>query len=317
MLTRRCIMKFKQVLVRCLGLFTTALSIALIYLILFKDGHLQNLTIPVLIEFIVIITLATSTKFFWYTSTEDAIRSSDEYIGKRTIVTKAINDEVKDAQDFDTFINVENDNNYNIYVSKYCKNITEYNYKLSVIDWLHKLFYKKDKQFYMIRYMLKIERKANRLHKLSSFCIQSLTQSDDGLTDDRNNASRKKLMFLFTGIVFSAISMYFTAAIMFTYKDNIDMQYTILKMTIYVANILFSILQAVLKARMTVATEDIAYFNKILSILEKYAAYKKNRIIVTKVSYIPKEVKNGGDNLSIEAKIDVDSSGGSTRTGVV
>jgi hypothetical protein len=124
------------------------------------------------------------------------------------------------------------------------------------------------------------------------------------------------MTFLFTGAVFSVISMYFTAAVMFTDKENMDMQYAILKMTIYVANILFSILQAVLKARMTVATEDIAYFNKILSILEKYAAYKKNPITVTKVSYIPKEVRNG-NNLSIETEIDVDSSRGSTGTSVV
>lgn len=300
-------MKFKQWFVRGLGLLTTCLSIVLIYLILFKEGHLQKITIAVLVEFFVVISLTISTKFFWYTSTEDSVRSSEEYLTKRNVVVKTITDTVEDARDFDEFIEIENDVNYNKYVSNRCKSMTVENYKLSIFDKLHQLIYKKDKAFYMIRYMLSVERRANKLHKLSGSCIRSLTQSHDGLTDDRNRANFKKITFLWTGAVFSFVVMFVTATIAFTNKEGIDKMYAILKMSIYVSNILFSILQAILKARMTVAGEDISYFNRVLSILEKYESYKTEPKKVERVSYIPKEVTNGGNNVNSKERVDVNT----------
>lgn len=289
-------MKFKNTIIQLLGLFTTALSIVLIYLILFKDGHLRELTTPILVEFIVIATLTISAKFFWYTSTENAIRSSEDYLDKRDIVAKTIAAEVDDAGKFDEFIDAENDANYNRYVSNKCRNMTIDNYRLTFLDKLHRLFYHKDKRFYVVRYMLKVEYKANRLHKLSGACIRSLTTSENGLTDDRNKAAAKKITFLWTGAAFSFILMFVTATIAFTNKQDTDKTQAILKMIIYVSNILFSILQAILKARITVVSEDIAYFNKILSILEKYTAYKKDPKPVVRISYIPKEVHDGDNN---------------------
>ena len=292
-------MKFKHWIVRLLGLATTILSILLIYLILFKDGELQHISTSMLIEFTIVVILAVSTKFFWYTSTESSIRSSEDYLKKRSIVSEAIEENIIDAKQFDDFIEIENDNNYNIYMSNHCKNMTVRNYKLSLFDRIHKLFYKKDKVWYLNRYVLSVERKANKLHKLSGHNIRSLTQSNDGLTDDRNKATIKKIRFLWTGTAFSIIAMFLTASIAFSNKSDIDLQRAILKLIMYVSQILFSILQAILKARITVADEDLAYFNKILSIIEKYEAYKSKPYTVTKLSYIMEEI-NGTDNQSRE-----------------
>lgn len=290
-------MKFKNWIVRLLGLATTILSILLIYLILFKDGELQHISTSMLIEFTIVVILAVSTKFFWYTSTESSIRSSEDYLKKRSIVSEAIEENIIDAKQFDDFIEIENDNNYNIYMSNHCKNMTVRNYKLSLFDKIHKLFYKKDKAWYLNRYILSVERKANKLHKLSGHNIRSLTQSNNGLTDDRNNATIKKIRFLWTGTVFSIMTMFLTASIVFNNKSDIDLQRAILKLIMYVSQILFSILQAILKARITVADEDLAYFNRILSIIEKYEAYKLKPYTVAKVSYIMEEI-NGTDNKS-------------------
>lgn len=286
-------MKFKNGIVRLLGIFTTALSIILIYLILFKDGKLRSISIAMLVEFMALISIAVSTKFFWYTSTESGIRSSEKYLQLRGVVSSAIETNITDAKDFDDFIEIENDSNYNKYVSNYCKNMTVKNYKLSLLDFIHWLIRRKPVEWYMIRYMLKIERRANKQHKLSGACIRSLTQSTDGLVDDRNKAINKKIRFLWTGAVFSFVLMFLTAAVAFEDKDNIDTSYATLKMIMYCSQILFSILQSVLKARITVMTEDIDYFNRILSIIEKYSAYKIKPYTVEKVSYIPMEVTNG------------------------
>lgn len=301
-------MKFKNWLVRLLGVFTTLISITLIYLILFKDGKLRDVSIVMITEFMIVIVIAVSTKFFWYTSTESSIRTSPDYLEKRSVVSKSIEDNIVDAKEFDDFVEIENDNNYNKYVSNRCKNMTVRNYSMSIGDWLHWLFKRQTKEWYMIRYMLKVERAANRQHKLSGHCIRSLTQSDDGLTDDRNNANAKKLQFLWTGAVFSFVSMLFTAMIAFESKNNIDMQYAVTKLIMYVSQILFSILQAILKARNTVTTEDIAYFNRILSIIEKYIAYKEKPYTIVKISYIPKEVNDGTNNKSSKERIAVDTS---------
>lgn len=302
-------MRFKNLLIQLLGVFTTLISIILIYLILFKEGNLRGISAATLIEFLVVIVIAISTKFFWYTSTESSIRTSEQYLAKRRIVTETIETNITDAKDFDDFIEIENDNNYNKYVSNRCKNMTLKNYKMSIWDNIHWLFWHKDKQWYVTRYMLKVERKANRQHKLSGASIRSLTQSTDGLTDDRNKASYKKMTFLWTGSMFSLIFMFFTAAITFKDKTNIDMQHAILKMAMYVSQILFSILQAILKARVTVSNEDMSYFNRILSIIEKYISYKTKPYNVEKVSYIPMEVKDGTNNGEYySAKIVVDPS---------
>lgn len=286
-------MKFKNWIVQALGVITTIISIALIYLILFKDGKLRNISAAMLVEFVTVIIVAISTKFFWYTSTENSIRTSEQYLEKRGVVSDAIDTTITDAADFDEFIETENDNNYNKYVSNRCKNMTVHNYRMSFFNCIHWLFFHKPRKYYMIKYMLAVERRANRQHKLSGHCIRSLTQSSDGLTDDRNKATMKKLRFLWSGAVFSLISMFFTAAIAFEDKTDIDMQYAILKMIMYVSQILFSILQSILKARATVINEDIAYFNRILSIVEKYQAYKAKPYTVCKISYIPEEVQDG------------------------
>lgn len=301
-------MKFKNWIVKTLGIFTTLLSVALIYLILFKDGKLRPLSANMLIEFCTVIMIAVSTKFFWYTSTESTIRTSQQYLDKRDIVSGAIEEHIQDAKEFDDFIEIENDNNYNKYVSNRCKNMTALNYKMSFFDWLHWLIKRETREFYMIRYMLKVERQANNQHKLSGHSIRSLTQSNYGLTDDRNFADIKKIRFLWTGAVFSFSVMFLTAAIAFEDKLDMDIEYAMLKMVMYVSQILFSILQSILKARMTVANEDMAYFNRILSILEKYIAYKKNPYTVERVSYIPKEVVDGTNNKSGKETIAIDSS---------
>lgn len=302
-------MKFKNGLVQFLGIITTLISIALIYLILFKDGKLRGISMSVIVEFVTVVIITVTTKFFWYTSTESSIRTSEQYLEKRSIVSETIETNIVDAKDFDDFIDVENDSNYNRYISNRCKNMTVQNYKLSFFDRLHRIFYKKEKSWYMIRYMLKVEREAAKQHKLSGHNIRSLTQSGDGLTDDRNFANAKKLQFLWIGVVFSFCSMLFTSLIGFQDKTNIDMRYAILKMVMYVSQILFSILQAILKARMTVINEDMSYFNKIISIVEKYVAYKSEPYVVERISYIPKEVTDGINSESDEAERHVNTDG--------
>lgn len=275
----------KKWLLNLLGLGTTLLSLLLIYMLLFKDGHTQRLTSTTLIEFAIVALITVSTKTFWYTSTENSIHTSEDYQTKRKAVADAVAEEVTNVQLFDTFIDNENVLNYNQYVSNKCANLTIHNYKYSLFDRLHRLFYKYPKVYYVRQYILKIERRAMKQHKLSSSSIRSLTQSRNGLTDDRNFANRKKLMFLTTGTIFSLVFTLITSTIVFDDKTDFDRQQALIKMFIYVSNILFSILQAVLKARITVLVEDIAYFNRILSILEKYSTFKNKPEYAVKVCY--------------------------------
>ena len=299
-------MKFKAWLVRLLGAITTVLSLALIYLILFKDGKLNTISTPIIIEFIVIITLAVSTKFFWYTSTENDIRFSDDYINKRKSVGDLIESEITDARDFDKFIDTENIENYNRYVSNRCSSLTVNNYKLTFFDRLHKLLYKRDNNYYLQRYIATVERKASKIHKLSGANIRAMVTTNDGLTDDRNLAAVKKTQFLLTSTAFSFISMFVTAAITFMDKTDIDRMQAIIKMCIYGANILFSILQSVLKARLVVLTEDMSYFNKVISIVEKYSSYKNCKYSVDRISYANKELDNDNNDKK-ETVSDIDT----------
>lgn len=294
-------MQYKNRLTQLLGLITTIISIGMIYLILFKDGRIQSISPSMFIEFVVVVTIGISTKFFWFTSTESTLRSSKDYLDKRAIVTKCIEDHIDDAADFDTFVDLENIGNYNRYVSNRCQYMTEENYKLSIFDRLHRIFTKESKKFYMVKYMRKIERKAGKLHKLSGSNIRSLAQTKDGLVDDRNHVQHKKLAGLLTGGALSFIWMFLVATVVFDDKQNIDVARAVLKMIMYSSQILFSILQSVLKAKSVVVKEDFDYFNRILSIIEKYQAYKANAYTVEKVSYIPMEVDN-------EAEINVATS---------
>lgn len=288
--------KVKKILIKSLGFFTTLLSFVVIYLILFKDGHLQDLTTAVIVEFIVLTMLAVSTKFFWYTSTENSVRTSNEYLDKRKLVIDALDEEVVDAEDFDSFIDAENENNYYSYIADHCGKLTAKNYEQNIFDKFHYLFNKRKlkqkyanledtkqtfedfiNEFYMQKYKRHIEYKALKLHKLSGSSIRSLTRSTNGLIDDRNFANTRKTSYLISTTLMSVAFMFVTALISFTNKDNIDLQRAILKMTLYTVQILLSILQSVLTARITVNTEDIAYFNRVIGILHRYRSYKRRK----------------------------------------
>ena len=127
------------------------------------------------------------------------------------------------------------------------------------------------------KYKRHIEYKALKLHKLSGSSIRSLTRSTNGLIDDRNFANTRKTSYLISTTLMSVAFMFVTALISFTNKDNIDLQRAILKMTLYTVQILLSILQSVLTARITVNTEDIAYFNRVIGILHRYRSYKRRK----------------------------------------
>ena len=145
-------------------------------------------------------------------------------------------------------------------------------------------------------YVLRVERKASKIHKLSASNIVNLSDDEDGLIDDRNKAAKAKTKYLVMGTLFSIVSMFATAMIGFAPNPNVDMKAATVKMVMYSANILMAILQTIFKAYLSVSTNDTVYFRKIVNILEKYEAYKENPVTINKVSYYVEEVQNAISN---------------------
>lgn len=294
--------KWKTLLLNLLGLVTTVGTIAVIYFVLYLQGSIKHLGQDTVIEFIVMIILSSSTKFFWYMSTESSIRNSEKYIKRKDLAIDAINEIVKDQQDFDKFIDIQNLVNYNTYVSNRCKGLTPNNYKLTFRHKLINLFRRlahlrpRTRREFLNAYVLRVERKASKIHKLSASNIVNLSDDEDGLIDDRNKAAKAKTKYLVMGTLFSIVSMFATAMIGFAPNPNVDMKAATVKMVMYSANILMAILQTIFKAYLSVSTNDTVYFRKIVNILEKYESYKENPVTINKVSYYVEEVQNAISN---------------------
>ena len=302
--------KWKIILINGLGALTTVATIAIIYFVLYLQGVIRHISQATVIEFLVLIILSGSTKFFWYTSTESSIRNGKSYNEKKESALAAIKEIVIDQQDFDKFIDNENDKNYNRYVSNHCKNLTIRNFRptfLNKIENLYRKFKKlplKTNVDFLNDYVHRIERKANALHKLSASNILSLSVSEEGLTDDRNNASSEKMKYLIGGSILSIITTFATAMISFQPNADVDTKAAAVKMVMYSANILMSILQTIIKALITVGTSDTEYFRKIINILEKYEDYKVKPERVTRVEYEIKEVENAVTNKSVTPDVE-------------
>lgn len=294
--------KWKTLLLNLLGLVTTIGTIAVIYFVLYLQGSIKHLGQDTVIEFTVMIILSSSTKFFWYMSTESSIRNSEKYIKRKDLAIDAINEIVKDQQDFDKFIDIQNLVNYNTYVSNRCKGLTPNNYKLTFRHKLINLFRRlahlrpRTRREFLNAYVLRVERKASKIHKLSASNIVNLSDDEDGLIDDRNKAAKAKTKYLVMGTLFSIVSMFATAMIGFAPNPNVDMKAATVKMVMYSANILMAILQTIFKAYLSVSTNDTVYFRKIVNILEKYESYKENPVTINKVSYYVEEVQNAISN---------------------
>lgn len=300
--------KWKTLLLNLLGLVTTVGTITVIYFVLYLQGSIKHLGQDTVIEFAVMIILSSSTKFFWYMSTESSIRNSEKYTKRKDLAIDAINEIVKDQQDFDKFIDIQNLVNYNTYVSNRCKGLTPNNYKLTFRHKLINLFRRlahlrpRTRREFLNAYVLRVERKASKIHKLSASNIVNLSDDEDGLIDDRNKAAKAKTKYLVMGTLFSIVSMFATAMIGFAPNPNVDMKAATVKMVMYSANILMAILQTIFKAYLSVSTNDTIYFRKIVNILEKYESYKENPVKIEKVNYIVEEVKDAVNNESVTEK---------------
>lgn len=286
---------WKKIILNCLGIISTAATLVVIYFVLFMTGVMHELTSAIIIEYIVLLILALSTKSFWYASIENSIRTSEKYEKMNDEVIELIDDEVADAFDFDKFIYYENINNYNIYVSNRCAGLTVGNYKYSVRDkfeiavrWLIRR--KQPKRFYAERYVKKVMFKAAKLHKLSAANILTFRETVDGLTDDRNPTHKKKIIYLIGGSFMSAILMFVTAVISFEMRESVDTRAAVIKMIMYSVQILMSILQTILRANSDVSRGDKAYFRSLINILTKYRDYKKDPKPVKYIEYELKEV---------------------------
>lgn len=290
--------KLKLIIMNSLGIVTTLLAIVVIYLILYTQSSINILDEQTWIELGIAGSLSIYCKVFWYKSTESKIRFSEEYKSNEQKVTDCIDEIVTDINDFDKFIDVQNVINYNNYVSARCKNITVKNYKLSFRNKLYNKFHKNKKtkvQFYN-EYVYAVERKAAALHKLSASNITSLSSSD--IIDDRNFADTHKRSYIVFSTVFSLVFIALLAAITFTRRDDVDVLVAFIKLAMYTASMLFSIIQAIVSANFIIKTDDVAYFRRIIRIIEKYDTYKRNPFNVERVSYIVNDMEV--ENASIE-----------------
>jgi hypothetical protein len=245
--------------------------------------------------------LSISAKGFWYASIENSVRLSKTYLENKTIVTDTIATEVTDVQNFDEFIANENIRNYNLYLANHCGSLTEKNFKIPlhsrIANWFRKKFGKRQKStiFYLNKYIVKMERKAMRLHKLSAINILTLCNTSNVLVDDRNNATKRKWSYFITSTILSVAITFALAMIAFTSRTDIDTKATLMKMLMYSVTIISSILQTVFRAYMTVQYEDTAYFKKVMTIIDKYKSFKHSPVMVSKVSYL-KEESNAKSN---------------------
>lgn len=288
---------WKRTLVNLLGIITTAATLVVIYFVLFMVGAINHVDQKIITEFVIVLVLTTSVKTFWYSSVESTYYSSDEYNQRILETSNAIDNSVKDAVDFETFIKYENINNYNKVVLNKCEGLTVKNYRYRWFDNLERIGryicgISKPKKHYVIKFIHRMERRAMRIHKLSSASILAFSTTRYGLTDDRNPVKRAKLTYILSGIVISTTLTFVTAMLSFGPNPDTDTKAAVIKFVAYAIQIMYAILQTILSASTTVRRGINTYCNNILTILAKYESYKTTGLIPVIINY-EEELENG------------------------
>lgn len=269
---------WKRTLVNFLGVLTTSATLVVIYFVLFMTGVIKSIDKHILTEFAIVLVLITSVKTFWYSSVESSYYSSDEYHTKMTTTSTRLDECVQDANDFDVFIKYENINNHNKVILNKCEGLTIENYRYRLRDRIEQVFrwpmHTKPKEYYVMKYVHRVERRAMRIHKLSSANILSFSTTRYGLTDDRNPVKRAKLQYIMSGIVISTVLTFVTAMLSFSPNPDTDTKAAMIKFISYAIQIMYAILQTILSASNTVQRGIREYCNNIVTILDRYEAYK-------------------------------------------
>jgi hypothetical protein len=281
---------WKRTLINLLGVLTTAATLVVIYFVLFMTGIIKTLDKHILTEFALVLVLITSVKMFWYSSVESSYYSSDEYRDKINATSQRIDESVVNANDFDEFISYENIHNYNKVILNKCEGLTINNYKYRWFDNLERMFRWpfacKDKRYYVEKFVRRVERKAMRVHKLSGSNILSFSTTRYGLTDDRNPVKQAKLRYIISGIVVSTVLTFITAMLSFSPNPNTDTRAAVIKFISYTIQIMYAILQTILNANTSVKHGIRSYCNNIITIIDKYDAYKANPQKPTILNYM-------------------------------
>lgn len=269
---------WKRTFVNFLGVITTGATLIVIYFVLFMVGVIESIDKHILTEFAIVLVLITSVKTFWYSSIESAYYSSDEYAEKMSATSKQLDACVQDANDFEIFIKYENINNYNRFVLNKCEGLTVANYRYRIVDYMERALrwpaHSKPKEYYVTKYVQRIERRAMRIHKLSCANILSFSTTRYGLTDDRNPVKLAKLQYIISGIVISTVLTFITAMLSFSPNPDTDTKAAAIKFISYAIQIMYAILQTILSASNTVKHGIRRYCNNIMTILDKYESYK-------------------------------------------
>lgn len=276
------ISKLKRFMLNTVGTIITIISIGIIYLILYKQGIIKELDQTFWIEFGIVCFLMVEMRIFWYKDTELRIRNSNDYIDKQRIVEDAINETVQETDDFDKYIDIENDINYNIFIKNKTDKVTAKNYQLKFRDKLQNGFiiftniFRKNKKLKLSRaqffeaFKIRVEQKACKIHKLSSSGI--LTMSQQPLLDDRNYTAKHKFLYLLFGTITSVLVIALAALIGF--NNKLTDEETLTKFTIYIGAMFFAIGQTVIAATTSIKIGEYNYFRRIIKILDRYNSYK-------------------------------------------
>lgn len=282
---------WKRTLVNLFGVVTTAATLVVIYFVLYMVGVINTIDKQVITEFAIVLVLVTSVKTFWYASIESSYYSSEEYTEKIRTTSEQLDANVTDANDFDEFIKYENINNYNKVLLNSCEGLTVANYKYRWFDNISRFFRaicscSREKRFYVERFVHRIERKAMRRHKLSAANILAFSTTRYGLTDDRNPVRKAKFWYIVSGIVVSTVLTFVTALLSFAPNPDTDTKAAAIKFISYAIQIMYAILQTILHASTSVRRGTATYCNNIITIIDKYKAYKDTDYRPTLINYM-------------------------------
>ena len=268
--------KFKTVVMNTLGIIATTAVVAAVCWLLFLMGYIRELTTAFWTELGIITILVIFMRIFWYKHTEFKVLTSKEFEDAEKSVKLAITTEITDTDHFDNCIDNINQTNYKTYYNNKTKNITPNNYKFKLRDKLYNFFWlvypkkrRTKKQAYE-QFLNRVSYKASRLYKLSS--SNTLTMSKSALIDDRNNAGKVKRSYIIGG---TFITIAFTAAVAaIGFAPKTVSNDAFLKLSIYLASILFTIVQTIFAAHISTRSNYISYFNKLLTIVDRYKQFK-------------------------------------------
>ena len=236
-----------------LSLMFTVLVIVVLFVVIFVVFDREQPSAKFWVELFATSTMAITSKITWYSNGESERLEEQDIVDAKKTYFKLVDDNIKDIEDFDKFLEIFNDERKKNYIKRKIGSRTPENCK------------NYDK------ILRKYTRKADKLHRTTS--VEIMTNSDivdDTDTRDFTKVYKRSYLTISTVVSFACSIVLACVAV----KDILWNLQNLFKYATYVCTIGWSAMSAFIKSKKYTGKGILDHLSRMSYVITKYINYK-------------------------------------------